>query len=108
MTKFDKALDYALEQTANWEHRDHIKRIWLCGSCARGTADADSDIDLYIELDMELPAEDIRNIKMQCNPEDWRLPDVEVKIEKESNGADQEDLFHKNIKADGIILWERN
>lgn len=27
MTKFDKALDYALEQTANWEHRDHIKRI---------------------------------------------------------------------------------
>lgn len=57
---------------------------------------------------MELPAEDIRNIKMQCNPEDGRLPDVEVKIEKESNGADQEDLFHKNIKADGIILWERN
>lgn len=107
MTKFDQALDYAIQEITDWKYRDRINKIYLYGSCARKEEQVDSDIDLYIELDVEIPAADIRDIKVKCNSGDWKLPDVDVKIGAGANALAAADLFHRNIKKDGIVLWEK-
>lgn len=105
VTKFDEALEYAIQVIGNWSYKNYIRKIYLYGSCARGVAGPDSDVDIYIQLETELPAEELRWLKTRCNSDDWKLPEVDIKIE--STGLDSGDLFHNNIKNEGILLWEK-
>lgn len=107
MTKFDQALAYAIEEIGKWKYRDYIKKICLYGSCARNEQRADSDVDLYLELENGVPVNELRMLRIRCNPDDWKLPDVELKIDIGENESRREDLFHKNIQNEGIILWEK-
>ena len=45
-SKFDKALDYALDQICEWSHKDNVHAIYLFGSYARGDYKDTSDVDL--------------------------------------------------------------
>lgn len=107
VTKFDQALAYAIQEIGNWKYRNYIKKICLYGSCARNEQRADSDIDLYLELEAGVPMKELRALKISCNPDDWRLPDVELKIDIGENENRFDDLFHKNIQKEGVVLWER-
>lgn len=107
MTKFDQALEYAIQEIGNWKYKNCIEKIYLYGSCARSEQKPDSDIDLYIELGIEVPEEEIRNLKIQCNPDDWKLPDVDMKFDIHNSVLEKDDLFHKNIRNEGILLWEK-
>lgn len=105
-TKFDRAMDYAIEGLAGWKYKNNITRIFLYGSCARNRAGAESDIDLYIELDTAVPPAALRELKTRCNSDDWTLPDVDVKIGM-TGLLEKDDLFYQNIRKEGILLWER-
>lgn len=107
MTKFDQALDHAIQTIGNWEYKKTISKIYLYGSCARMEQRSDSDIDLYIELESEIPLSAIRELKVECNPEDWRLPEVDIKVDFGESTVEKDDLFHRNIKREGILLWEK-
>lgn len=107
MTKFDQALGHAIKEIGNWKYKNSIEKIYLYGSCARNEQRSDSDIDLYIELSTDVPGEEIRNLKIQCNSDDWKLPEVDVKVEISGNVLEKDDLFHKNIRNEGILLWEK-
>lgn len=106
MTKFDKALDYAIEHIITWKHKDAISSIFLYGSCARNEQNAESDIDLFIELNEEVPMDAIRQLRTEANPADWKLPEVEIKFGQQGC-FEQENLFYRNIKRDGVLLWKR-
>lgn len=107
MTKFDQSLDYAIHAIGDWKYKENISKIYLYGSCARMEQKSDSDIDLYIELESEIPLSAIRELKVECNPEDWKLPEVDIKVDFGENTLDKDDLFHKNIKREGMLLWEK-
>lgn len=105
-TRFDDALSYTIDQILNWKFKSAISAIYLYGSCARNEQNADSDVDLFIELLEEVPNEAKRQLKVDGNPDDFRLPDVELKFGM-SGCLDQEELFYKNIKRDGVVLWKK-
>lgn len=106
-TRFDKVLELAIGEIGDWKYKDNIEKIYLYGSCARNEARYESDVDLYIELNEDVPAADIRELKIKCNPEDWRLPDVDIKTGVGAKIIENDDLFYRNIRGDGILLWKR-
>lgn len=106
-TRFDKVLELAIGEIGDWKYKDNIEKIYLYGSCARNEARYESDVDLYIELNEDVPEADIRELKIKCNPEDWRLPDVDIKTGVGAKIIENDDLFYRNIRGDGILLWKR-
>lgn len=104
---FEKSLDYALDHIIEWAYKEKICAIYLYGSYARNEHNADSDVDLYIQVDAGTEKNVIRELKVLCNPDDYTLPEVEVKIEEGTDSLMKDDLFHRNIRRDGILLWKR-
>lgn len=88
---------------------DLLVRVILYGSVARGTQTAESDIDIVVMLRSE------ENADMK-----ERMTDIIVDLELEYNKVlsilriDYEKFkiwedtmpFYKNIKKDGVILWQ--
>lgn len=101
-----KALEYASNQILKWNYAKEIQSIYLFGSCSRGEQGYDSDVDIYIICSPNIPKSALRQLKIMVLPEDPTLPDVEVKFGFKSLD-EEDDLFHKNIKKDGILLWQK-
>lgn len=100
------ALNYAVSEIVNWQYVKSVTEIYLYGSYARGEQSYDSDVNIYIICSKNIPIAALRKLKMNVMPEDYNLPEVEVKfgfksLEKET------DLFHANIRKDGILLWKK-
>lgn len=105
--RHQKALEYASTQILKWEYAKEIQSIYLFGSYSRGEHGYDSDVDIYIICSPDIPKIALRQLKVMVLPEDPALPDVEVKFGfKPLN--EENDLFHKNIEKDGILLWKKN
>lgn len=49
MTK-EQILDYLAEHKAEFAKKYHVKKIGLFGSFAKGVADENSDIDIFVEM----------------------------------------------------------
>lgn len=96
--KFKQALDYVVTRIINWDHNDCILAIYFYGSYARNEYHADSDIDIYVQVEKKTDQSLIRELSILCNPDDYRLPEVEVKAERGTDRLMQDDLFHKNIR----------
>lgn len=104
--RHSRSLDYAINQIVNWNASACIEAIYLYGSYARGKYGYDSDVDIYIELHKEPDRKALRKLKCDILPNDSSLPDVDLHfgfapLETYS------DLFHQNIKEDGILLWKK-
>ena len=100
------ALNYAVSEIVKWQYAGSITEIYLYGSYARGEQGYDSDVDIYVVCSQGVPITALRELKMMVMPEDINLPEVEVKfgfrpLEMET------DLFHVNIRKDGVLLWKR-
>ena len=107
MSRYDDALNYALNALKKSEVKNSIHAVYLYGSCARGEQKLGSDIDLYVELNEDVSPKLKRQLKVACNPDDWTLPDVDVKIGLSLEDAPDNDLFYRNIRRDGVIIWKR-
>lgn len=77
-----------------------LKKVWLYGSWARGSAKKFSDIDVLIE------AEDTWSARLQLTQlhEDSTIPNRLDII----TTADLIDNFGKEVEKDKILLWESN
>lgn len=100
------ALNYAVSEIVKWQYAKSITEIYLYGSYARGEQRYDSDVDIYVICSQNVPVTALRDLKIAVMPEDYSLPEVEVKfgfrpLEEET------DFFHANIRKDGILLWKK-
>lgn len=106
-TRFDMSLEHAIDAIASWEYKDDVLQIYLYGSCARQEQKRTSDVDLYLIVEKDLPPKAVRDLKTARVPADWKLPDVDVKVDFGREAFLQNDLFHNNVRKDGVLLWER-
>lgn len=105
MSRHEEALNYALQVLSQEQYKAFIYEIYLYGSCARGTQKFDSDIDLLIKIDENIPKDVLRKMRMDVIP-DYNLPEVELKFFKEDTFSSSPQ-FNENLKKEGILLWKR-
>ncbi len=105
--KYEAALRYAMEALREWKDFPLVSAVYLFGSVARQETVPGSDVDIYVLTSQELSKKQVRQLKEICRPDDADLPDVDVKTEAVWKAEENNDLFHRNIREDGILLWQR-
>ena len=78
----------------------------MYGSCARGEQKYDSDIDLFLFLDKDTPAETIRQMRLDVIPENYELPNVEIKYSMTDSFSTSKQ-FDMQLRKDAKLLWRR-
>lgn len=107
----NRSIQYALDRIFSSDVKPYIRRILLYGSCARRTQDYNSDIDLFLELDpgidLEKYHDEILKLKSIVTSSELDLPEVDLKVAVGNNWEKESMLFYKNVKRDGIVIWEK-
>ena len=106
MTRHEKALQYALSVLTDERYSAYLDAIYLYGSCARGDQKYTSDVDLLLKLRKTVPSGVLRSMRVEATPDDWELPEVELKFfwGERFDGSEQ---FDRNIRKEGKLLWVR-
>lgn len=101
----------ALEAIAAWASRhDEVRRVWVIGSRARGTAQPESDLDVAIEL-VPVPDSEETMPAWMANAEAWReelQQRVRPKVDLKWVDADHGSPDTRRAAAEGQLLaYER-
>jgi len=84
------------------------RRIVLFGSRGRGDARPDSDLDLLIEMDSDLPAADrIRAVDRLFTPRAWPLDVVVFTPEEAAQQRASRNSLVRTAEREGKVLYER-
>lgn len=106
MTRHEKSLQYALSVLTSERYRVYLDAIYLYGSCARGDQKYTSDVDLLLKLRETVPADILRSMRVEATPDDWKLPEVELKYFLGDRFC-QSEQFDRNLREEGKLLWVR-
>lgn len=106
MTRHEKSLQYALSVLTSERYRAYLDAIYLYGSCARGDQKYTSDVDLLLKLRKNVPADILRSMRVEATPDDWELPEVELKYFLGEQFS-QSEQFDRNLREEGKVLWVR-
>lgn len=106
MTRHEKSLQYALSVLTSERYRAYLDAIYLYGSCARGDQKYTSDVDLLLKLRKNVPADILRSMRVEATPDDWELPEVELKYFLGERFS-QSEQFDRNLREEGKLLWVR-
>ena len=106
MTRHEKSLQYALSVLTSERYRAYLDAIYLYGSCARGDQKYTSDVDLLLKLRKHVPADILRSMRVEATPDDWELPEVELKYFLGEQFS-QSEQFDRNLREEGKVLWVR-
>ena len=93
-------------------YREKLKSIVLFGSCARGTYTEDSDIDLFLVMDID--ENKVRDMADSMDEKTYEVNDaydvlispVLATLSKFSKYGDSMPLYI-NIKREGMVIYER-
>ena len=82
------------------------KKIVLFGSRARGDARADSDYDLFVEMESnERPIDRVREVDALFGPRDWSMDVVVYTPDEVKNGIRNAGFILDEIEKDGVIIY---
>ena len=87
-----------------------ISTIVLYGSCARGNAKYDSDVDLLIIMPkraIEKNHEEIIWLKGLINDGDVSDPEIDLHFANNEEWVTRNDTYAVNIKKEGVVLWRK-
>lgn len=101
------SLQYALNVLEQTQYRNCMDAIYLFGSYARGENKYNSDVDILIQYNDRFTVETGRSMRIAANPDDYRLPEVELKFVQGEEWKKKEDQFSRNLRKDAVKLWER-
>ena len=106
-----RSLDYAISKIKNSPVSSYVSNLYLYGSCARHEETYKSDVDLFLEINETAPLKDIRDeliiLKGAVTPTKSNLPEVDLKIVIGDKWKSDNMLYYKNIKREGVSLWDR-
>lgn len=100
------ALEQALRKIVGSEYAGRIHSIYLFGSCARLQQKYSSDVDLFVCVN-DMDGRSQRRLRTLVEPDDIGLPEVELKFGSITDLETSDDIFYRNIRRDGKLLWER-
>lgn len=106
-----KAIIYAMKQIQCSELAEYVEKIILYGSCARGTENWNSDVDLCVILNSEcgnLPglSHKIHMLKGEISSSELYDVEADVKFFIGNEWEENESSFCENIRKEGKILWQ--
>lgn len=105
------AIDYAFKCIKDSELFPYIEKIILYGSCARGTAKWNSDVDLCIILSedsrvMRGLSPKIHYLKGIASASDVCAVEADLKFFIGNDWEQNNSLFCNSLREDGKILWQ--
>jgi len=105
-----KAIEKAKKKIQDSDLSIYIKDVYLYGSCARGTAKYDSDVDLLLVLKKNIVSVEnyqklIRLLRSNLMPDN--IEDVEIDVHTTIDTLDHQynKLYFNNIRKEGISIW---
>ncbi len=102
-----QAINSALEVLCSESYEPYIEAVYLYGSCGRGNPGFHSDVDLLVQCNEKFTADIGRSLRIHAMPEDWNLPDVELKFVYGEGWKAEKDQFSRNLVKEGVLLWEK-
>lgn len=106
MERHNKSIEYAMNILLGETYQTQIKAIYVYGSCARGTAKFDNNVDLLIQCEKEIPTTVVRSMRIDAMPDDYNIPEVVLKFVYGDKWKSGEDTCSRNLCKDGVWLWE--
>lgn len=106
MNKHRESLKHALLVMKKHHYKKYIRAIYLFGSCARKKQTVNSDVDIFVFVDDNMPTNLIADMRSEVNFFDINYPRVDVVVSSGSKFSDCK-TFNKNLEKEAILLWER-
>lgn len=106
-----RSIQHAISEIRKSPICPYVKTVYLYGSCARKSQNYNSDVDLFLILNDEVDAEEIRDdiyiLKSKVSPGDLSLPEVDLKVVVGDQWKQNHMLYFQNIRKEGIPIWEK-
>lgn len=108
--RHQKALNYAINQIRLSPLYPYLKELYLFGSCARNEQKWRSDIDLFMQLDDEVVKvehwkSEMFRLRSFVSSDELYEPECDLKIVLGPEWKENDMLFYKNVRKDGVRLW---
>ena len=105
-----KAIKQASDRIRRSPISKYVKDVLLYGSTARGTARANSDIDLLMILDENVKLKTrcndwIAYLKGNISSDDYNLPETDLHVTFGDSWRQSNDAYFANIREEGFSIW---
>ena len=110
-SRHQRAIDYALYQLKHSALEKYITNIFLYGSCARNEAKWSSDVDLCVILKPSVQEisnyhQIVHQIKGTISEDELYSVETDIKFIVGDECKNDSSLYLKNIRKDGISIWQ--
>lgn len=100
------ALESVLKKIKEYDYYKYMNSIYLYGSCARGTHNSSSDIDLIIFTKELLDRNTQNDIRLHISNTDYTMPEIDIKFRTGTKFSTTSKIFQSNLEDEAKLLWE--
>ncbi|WP_077611967.1 nucleotidyltransferase domain-containing protein [Clostridium sp. Marseille-P2415] len=104
MKRHMQSINSALKILCSEAYKPYIEAVYLYGSCARGDQKFDSDVDLLLQCNDKFTPAIGRRMRIDAMPDNWNLPEVELKFVYGDSWKTGRDQFSRNLEKEGVLL----
>lgn len=105
LNNFKTTLRLLLKELHSWNYVSAIEDVYLYGSFPKGMATSQSDIDICIVLNKDVPPQELRAFKTKCNLLGPIELDIHFTITSDFSNIS---LYNNNVKKEGKQIWKKN